>query len=340
MRYRWIAILCMLLASRETNAQSFDRVATLRGGGTTDFWAFNLDTQHWEILANTPAPVGPGGAIAQLQGIGFVYAFRGDHTGDFWEYDNFENPPSNNHWISLPSAPGPVGAGGSLAGVNYGSDDQTDRLYALQGGGSSAVWKYDVATSTWSHVADVPEPVGPGGAITAPNRFFRPNGNLGFIEVLPGNGSNSVWSYNFATGSWSRLGSTPASVGPGGALSSLHSSCDFGFAGGGTTTFFAAGSLCSMPGRLADAPAPVGAGGGIAPARGLGGSDADAVYSIRGGATPDFWRYRISTNTWEALPPAPHSIGDGGGVVQTSWVGGVVIGVEETTWGKLKTLFR
>ena len=337
MRRLWFAMACTILLSGKVNAQTFSRVATLRGGGTTDFWVFNIDTQIWETLPNAPAPVGPGGAIAQRGG--FIYALRGDGTQDFWQF-TITLQTGSNHWESLAATPGPVGPGGSLVGINYGSEDQTARLYALQGGGSTAVWRYDVASNTWSRVADVPEPVGPGGAISAPNRYFVPGGNRGFIDVLPGNGSSSVWSYNFADGSWTRIDSAPTPVGAGGAISNLPFRCDFAFSGGGSTSFFATGPLCSAPMALANTPAPVGAGGGIAPARDSGGDYADDVYAARGGATQDFWRYRISTNAWETLLPAPYAIGDGGCVVQTVYVTGIPIAVHQRSWGEVKTLFR
>ncbi len=126
-------------------------VAALRGDFTSDFWCFNIDQNRWEAGPSTPAPVGPGGALAQLQGLGHIYALRGGGTEDFWRMDQLGN------WVSLASTPGPVGPGGSLVGINYGTLSQRNVVYALQGGGSSAVWRYDVDTNSWSQISTVPD---------------------------------------------------------------------------------------------------------------------------------------------------------------------------------------
>lgn len=100
-----------------------------------------------------PAPIGPGGSLAQLQHLGRIYALRGAGTSDFWQF-------AAGQWTPLASTPGPVSSGASLVGVNHGTKNQRDVLYALQGGASPAIWKYDVESDTWTYVADVPTPRG------------------------------------------------------------------------------------------------------------------------------------------------------------------------------------
>jgi hypothetical protein len=132
-----------------------------------------------------------------------------------------------------------------LVGINYGTRSQRDVLYALQGGGSTAVWKYDVTADVWTHQADVPVAVGAGGAITSPNR-----GEEGTLNVLPGGGATEVWSLDVATNQWGLIDNTPGAVAAGGASSSQFNGCDFTFIGGGMTEFLATGaSPC-----IADAP--------------------------------------------------------------------------------------
>jgi hypothetical protein len=128
------------------------QIAALRGGGTSDFWCFDINSNTWVTGAFSalPAAVGPGASLAQLQHLGRIYALRGGGTSDFWGLQS-------GKWVKLASTPGPVGDGGGLAGINYGTDSQRDELFALQGGDSNAVWKYDVSTDTWTQAGDIPD---------------------------------------------------------------------------------------------------------------------------------------------------------------------------------------
>jgi hypothetical protein len=126
------------------------QVAMIRGGSNSDFWCYSISRNQWIPGPGLPAPPGPGAALAQLQGLGRIYLLAGGGTTGFWMLD------WTGQWTALASTPGPVGAGGALVGINYGTQSQKYVLYALQGGGSSAVWRFDVATNTWSHLSDVP----------------------------------------------------------------------------------------------------------------------------------------------------------------------------------------
>jgi hypothetical protein len=139
-----------------------DSVFALRGGGTSDFWQYGISQNKWTVLSQTPAPwitgpgippfpaaIGPGASLAQLQHIGRIYALRGGGTSDFYQLQS-------GRWAPLANTPGPVNAGGSLVGINYGTRSQRDVLYALQGGSSSAIWRYDVASDTWTQISNLP----------------------------------------------------------------------------------------------------------------------------------------------------------------------------------------
>jgi hypothetical protein len=204
-------------------------IAAVRGGNTTDFWIFDIQANRWCSAPNTPAPVGVGGAIAQLQQHGHTFVLRGGGYRDFWRFDD-------RSWIRLADAPGPVDAGGSLVGINYGTASHDDALYALQGGGSTAVWKYDVPSNSWSHQVDAPDAIGVGGAVTSPN-----HGRDGTLDVLQGGGSSAIWSLDIASNTWTRIGDGPAEIRAGGANTAQFNGCDFAFAGGGSSDFFSTG---------------------------------------------------------------------------------------------------
>jgi hypothetical protein len=216
-------------------------IAALGGGNTRDFWVFNINENRWCEGPDTPDPVGPGGAIAQLQRIGRIYALRGNGTTDFWSFDHSE-------WRKLASTPGPVNAGGGLVGINYRTRSQRDELFALQGGGSTAVWRYDVDTNTWTHHSDAPAPIGPGGAVASPNVGTAAAG--GVLNVLQGGGSQAVWSLDLGANTWTLIDDAPGAVAAGGAVADQTNGCDFAFVGGGSTEFFSTGlRLCKAGAR-------------------------------------------------------------------------------------------
>jgi len=128
-------------------------VAALRGGNTRDVWCFDIENNVW-VTKQGPPPVpdalGRGASVAQLQRFGKIYVLRGGESRDFYQLD------THGTWTKLSSAPGPVSAGAGLVGINYGTQSQRDELYALQGGTSSALWRYDVATDTWLQIANLP----------------------------------------------------------------------------------------------------------------------------------------------------------------------------------------
>jgi hypothetical protein len=210
-------------------------LATLRGGNTKDFWLFDIKTNRWCVGPNTPAPVGAGGAIAQTQNSGRIYAFRGGATADFWKFED-------GIWSKLVDAPGPVQAGGGLVGINHGTKSQKRYLYALQGGGSTAVWKFDLSSETWSHLTDAPGPIGSGGAITSSNAG---SGDEGVLIILQGGESTKVWNLDVKTNAnvWREINSAPAPVTNGGAIAAQFNGCNFGLTGGESNHFFSTGTL-------------------------------------------------------------------------------------------------
>jgi N-acetylneuraminic acid mutarotase len=210
-------------------------IAALRGGNTQDFWLYDIKTNRWCEASDTPAPVGAGGALAQTQGSGEIFAFRGGATADFWKFDD-------GIWSKLVDAPGPVQAGAGLVGINHGTNSGKPYLYALLGGGSTAVWRFDLTSKTWSHLTDAPGPISSGGAITSSNAG---SGDEGVLIILQGGDSTKVWNLDVKTTAnvWREISSAPAPVTKGGAISAQFNGCSFGLVGGGSSEFFSTGTL-------------------------------------------------------------------------------------------------
>ncbi len=181
-------------------------------------------------------------------------------------------------------------------------------LFMLQGGGSNALWRYDLATRTWSLAGTVPEPVGSGG------RLAMASYGAQTFTVTPGGGSPHVYSFDATLGAWSVVGSAPDFVGAGGAVANVYNGCDYVLSGGGTSTFFSvAGPDCyAHPvGRLADTPLPIQSGGALAASI----YQTEYLFAFAGGSNA-FLRYSVSQNAWTAIAPAPQSIGPGGALAE------------------------
>ena len=100
---------------------SLFEIAALRGGGTSDFWCFDIAHSVWVTgpgIPPVPAATGPGVSLAQLQRFGYIYALRGGGTSDFWQL-------KSGTWKQLSDTPDPVNAGGALVGINYGTQSHS-----------------------------------------------------------------------------------------------------------------------------------------------------------------------------------------------------------------------
>jgi outer membrane protein assembly factor BamB len=83
-------------------------------------------------LANTPATVAGGGALAYQPG-GDIFAFRGNSTTTVWHYRI-----TGNVWIPATAAPATVAAGGAMTYAGGGF------IYALRDGGNDEFWRLEI----------------------------------------------------------------------------------------------------------------------------------------------------------------------------------------------------
>ncbi len=113
---------------------------------------------------------------------GGIYGFDGGADGT----TGFQNSP-----------PGTPGDGASCTYPGTG-----DYIYALQGGGSNAIWRYSISQGTWTTMTDAPGGFSGGGTI-APG----PDGNL---YALQGGGGTTLYRYSpLADNGWSSVNNIP-----------------------------------------------------------------------------------------------------------------------------------
>lgn len=213
------------------------------GGGGDGFWHYDIVSDTWQQLTNTPIN-GRGAYLEADTSSGLVYWQSG--VTRFFVYD-----PSGSSWSEL--SPTPVAAwSGAYVMTNSDMcvDPLTGKLYWHNGG--RAFYEYDIAGDTWT-LKDSTLVSGNGDMVVHPglnkiywHQGFDPNSGHqdGFYEyditgdvwqpltptpvtcanggltILPsedriywsrGGGSADFLQYDIQSGVWSSLGSTPRS---------------------------------------------------------------------------------------------------------------------------------
>ena len=195
------------------------------GSNRVYFYKYNISTDTWTRLADTPHVQGAGDAIVYSGYDDKLYAFMGrahytgtytppDHTYSiFARYD-----PGTNTWEQLKFPPWPgTDDGCSLAwtGGRY--------IYALAGEfeetkPNTNFSRYDIVTNTLEKMANIPAPdgVGDGGSLLWIGYYDSSYDDV--IFALGGNGCKETPGYNFSmyhisTNTWEKLDDLPYPIG-------------------------------------------------------------------------------------------------------------------------------
>jgi uncharacterized repeat protein (TIGR01451 family) len=234
-------------------------------GGSRAFYRYDAINDVWSdaAVADLPAAASVTGVGASLVFLdGFIYAFPGNSTNQFWRYS-----VNGNSWTQLGNAPNTVLVGGSLA--TDGAD-----IYALRGGGN-IFWKYSAsaATPVWSSLSNIGQSVGAGSGMVYADD--------GFLYATTGAGQNRIYRYDIEGDSWAQ-GTTGISPNTGGDLAT--DGTRFWVTQGNTTVNFVERFYASADVTRANTPGNVVAGGALtylASPGGLGTSQMGASPNVR-----------------------------------------------------------
>lgn len=257
--------------------------------GNTQFIRYSLSTNSWAVLSPPPFNIGAGAALCYAGG-GYIYALRGGGFTTFWVYTI-----CIDIWNVLANPfPFAVGAGGSLVhtGDNY--------IYGFAGGGTSSFARYNISTPGWLPMATAPASINAGGSLS------YPGGN--YIYALRGGGTSTVYKYNISLNTWT---TTPYNisyvVNNGGSLIYTCGSYIYALCGNNTRRFcrFTLSSPDTVipPSKwmiLPDTIDNINAGGSLVYA------NENFIYALRGGNTPDFYRYDGASEQKFGIPFASH----------------------------------
>ncbi|MFO7675082.1 MAG: T9SS type A sorting domain-containing protein, partial [bacterium] len=126
-------------------------------GNKTDFLRFNTATLKWEVLPDLPAGMRPKwdkGSFLVHDGENTIYA----HKAKYHELWAFDIPTLTWSATALPGMPF-VGRTGRSKKAKDGSNGafHDGAIWALKGGNTCELWRYDVAAGAWSERDTMPQ---------------------------------------------------------------------------------------------------------------------------------------------------------------------------------------
>ena len=260
-------------------------------------------------LQRSPIPAGPEGKLpgkgtfGVSDGLGHVYAVKGNNTVAYWRYE-----VSGDSWQKLADVP--TGLSGKKVkggdGLVYVPSPDTDYVYLLKGQ-KCEFYRYNVVSGAWQTLPQAP--VG-----------FRLKWDKGSWLVFDGDKTiyaqkgkaNELWAYDLATGAW---GTNPKSgmptVGRSGRLKksgdggggAWNSGAIYALKGGNTQEFWKYRPAADSWTEIETIPAfgatrkkkLVKGGGGITTAE-------DVMYALKGNKCGELWMYRPTTYGREPEP--------------------------------------
>jgi len=168
----------------------------------------------------TPKQVKDGGWLTVATpvtdaGEAYVYAAKGNKTGDFYRYNPFEG--DSGRWYVLESIPSDEGGRAKLPKKGcVGVSDGQDYIYMTKGNNTLGFWKYAIAGDSWARLPDVP--LGPN------NKKVKGGGDLAYVSGVTDEESSYVYlmkgyktefyRFNVASNRWDTLYNVPYGVAP------------------------------------------------------------------------------------------------------------------------------
>lgn len=282
--------------------------------GKAGFW-------QQERLANAPANMYNGAALAYVESTGKMYTFRGNGGLNFYEYDI-----ATNAWTARADAPATVNYGGGVV------EGPSGYLYGLRGLNTTSFWRYDIAGNAWSDgaAADAPQSLSYGASMVF-------DGNR-YIYVLRGNSDDAFMRYDTESDSWDGMANTdfgaPGSqvnnlVYYGGSLAYDGSGLIYATQGNTRTGFSAYDKNSNSWTPLPNLPAMAYYGSQISYD-----GETNSIYYLVGWDKPFFYKYDIAAQTWTQLPDAPVGLAYGASMRNVDGKFYILRGANTTTFYK------
>jgi hypothetical protein len=174
-----------------------DFVYLLKGSGTQEFLRYNTGTNTWAGKASAPAGVSgkpfKDGSSISLSGDGrTIFAVKAGYN-EFYSYN-----VDSNTWATLTAIPF-AGRSGRKTKIKSGSGSASGNgyVYVIKGGNSQEAWKYQVDSSKWTQLSDVP--LGGGKKVKGGGALVYSPTPTPCLFALKGNNTTEFWKYHLRT---------------------------------------------------------------------------------------------------------------------------------------------
>ncbi len=262
---------------------------TLRGNNTKNFYRYDIATNTWTTLANTPDNIYRGGYLTNGP-TGYLYATRGDNTAIFYRYDI-----ANDLWETMSNAPKNFYNGSSL---NY---DGERYIYASPGR-DDAFYRYDTQTGYWTTLSNIdfgnPNEgdgqktyVGSDSVFDGINSIYMLQGN--YYPYFSKYTINNNQEQGETADTWTALAKAPAGIYAGGSLAyDATNKSIYMLSGNWRQSFYKYDIASDSWTQLPNIPAHVGYGASLQVV-------GNYIYALRGENSTSFYRFNIENNSWE-----------------------------------------
>ncbi|MEM1689280.1 MAG: hypothetical protein QW623_02290 [Candidatus Hadarchaeales archaeon] len=265
----------------------------------------------WIEKAPTPQPGGYGQALVSVGN--YIYIIRCYDVLDnvhFWRYDPFAN-----EWTEINTSMLPQGLFRNGTALAW---DNENYIYALAGAryqdsNRTIFLRYSIPSNSWEFLENTPGPQGAGDALCW-------CGYDGRIYAILGSSTHGTTfaRYNPQTNTWQVLANPPGGTDDGCSLVWTGGAYLYALRGEYYETsplqdFWRYNIETNSWENLSPIPDPGGVGDGGSllwiPTK------SDYIYALSGGSYLEqpgygFYRYQISTNTWESLENLPYPVGE------------------------------
>lgn len=161
-----------------------DTIYAFKGGQTQTFYKYIISSNSWITAANIPIIANYGAGMCWAGENAKFFAIFGGDNSSFYLYDPQYNPP----WVEKASPGTNFQQGASLVW------DCGTTIYAVVGGGSTSVFKYDIPSNTWSSIPSTPAGVGGSkegaGLLAWDNRTSQKQ-----LYLIRGDATNDLYRY-------------------------------------------------------------------------------------------------------------------------------------------------